>query len=347
MNDALFLYLKSERDLAALPPHLHRRALLQWEKHKDQTIRMDREMAFCHEHAVQVICYGDEAYPERLKACPDAPLVLFYRGQANLNARHIVAIVGTRHISPYGKDLCQLITTELACQLPDTLIVSGLAYGIDIHAHRGALKSGLQTIGVLAHGIDRIYPYAHKATAAEMTRQGGLLTEYPTGTMPERYNFVHRNRIVAAMADCTIVVESGSKGGSLITLQRAIDCHRPVLACPGRLTDGTSAGCNLAIAEGRATAFTSVADLLKRMGWTPHAAPQATEQALFPPETDISPEAQSLISLLRGTDGLTADQIAGQTGQPAFAVSAILTDLEMQGLVSILPGGVYRLIGSK
>lgn len=345
MTDALYICVRGEQALATLPPHLAERASRQWTTYSQQTALMDRELKFCSDHGIQVICYGDEAYPQRLMVCRDAPLVLFYLGNAPLNVRHVISIVGTRHLSPYGRDLCERITADLGRLLPDALVVSGLAYGADINAHRGALANNLSTVAVVAHGLDRIYPYTHKATAAQMTRQGGLLTEYPMGTEPERYNFVHRNRIVAALADCTIVVESARRGGSMITAERAREFGRPVLACPGRLTDATSEGCNRAIAEGKAFAFTDVADLIVRMGWESAGSQDAVQQPLFAESLSLSAEEQQLVSALRGTEGLTADQLALATQMPAFQVGAILTDMEMQGLLALMPGGLYRLKG--
>lgn len=342
MTEALFTLLKGEAAIDTLPTALAERVRKSNAHSTPEKALLEREIAFCQGHNIRIICYGDPDYPQRLTVCPDAPLMLFYLGNANLNARHIISIVGTRRITPYGKDLCQCITEDIARLLPDTLVVSGLAYGTDIHAHRGALNTGLSTVGVLAHGLDRIYPYSHKDTATHMTRQGGLLTEYLTGTEPERYNFVHRNRIVAAMADCTIVVESARQGGSMITLQRANDFNRPVFACPGRLTDLASEGCNRAIAEGRAKAFTGVEDLVDALGWQPTTATDARQQSLFPSITDIDDEARKILTVLAPTEGMTADQLAAATGLPVFQINAAMTDLEMQGLVSILPGGVCR-----
>lgn len=343
MTDALFIYIRGEQALSSLPPSLAERARRQWNIYAQQTALLDRELQFCKDHNIQTLCYGDEAYPQRLMVCKDAPLVLFYLGNASLNSRHIISIVGTRHLTPYGRELCERITADLGRYLPDALVVSGLAYGADINAHRGALAHQLSTVAVVAHGLDRIYPYTHKETAAQMTRQGGLLTEYPMGTEPERYNFVHRNRIVAALADCTIVIESARRGGSMITAERAKEYGRPVLACPGRLTDATSEGCNRAIAEGRAFAFTDVQDLIVRMGWESTGSLDAVQQSLFAEGLTLSPEEQQLISVLRGTEGMTADQLSSATSMPAFQVGAILTDLEMQGLLALMPGGVYRL----
>lgn len=238
--------------------------------------RAEEELAFCYAHDIKVLIRGEKGYPHRLMACSDGPLHLFYRGTANLDASHMVAIVGTRQITPYGQALCQTLVEGIARLAPGCVIVSGLAYGADIHTHRACLATGMETIGVLAHGLDQIYPPAHRQSAAEMTRQGGLLTEHFSGTHIEKINFVRRNRIVAGLTDATIVVESAAHGGSLITAGLATDYNREVMAIPGRITDPYSAGCNALIARGEAHAITSAEDIGRLLGWqtSPKAAPQ-------------------------------------------------------------------------
>lgn len=186
-----------------------------------------------------------------MRECDDAPLALFYRGNADLNTLHIINIVGTRHATPYGQDICTRFLADLSVLCPNTLIVSGLAYGIDIHAHRAALQNHFKTIGVLAHGLDRIYPAEHRKTAVSMLEQGGLLTEFTSGTNPDRQNFVKRNRIVAGMSDATVVIESAAKGGALITAELAESYHRDCFAFPGRCNDEYSIGCNNLIRKTR------------------------------------------------------------------------------------------------
>ena len=181
----------------------------------------EAEMAYCEAHAVRILTLTDADYPARLRACADAPPYLFYRGAANLNAKYVVAVVGTRHITEYGKDLCRHLCRDLAAFAPDVLVLSGLAYGVDIHAHRQALEANLPTVGVLAHGLDRLYPSAHRTTAIAMLNKGGLLTEYPRLTVPDKGRFLQRNRIVAGMADVVVVVESGVRGGALATARLA------------------------------------------------------------------------------------------------------------------------------
>lgn len=305
-----------------------------------------REAEFCECKGIQVLCLNDDAYPSRVRECDEAPLVLFYCGTANLNAQHMVSMVGTRKLSEYGRDLCRMITREMSQQLSDVVIVSGLAYGIDIECHRGALETGMQTVGVLAHGLDRIYPDSHRKDAVRMVEQGGLLTEYPINTTPEKGNFVRRNRIVASMCDACIVVESPDHGGSLITASLAFDYNREVFACPGRLTDKNSKGCNGLIANQSARIFSSVEDFLEKMDWKSHEAVEKAlekgiQRELFP---ELTPEQQAIVDVLADSEGKVADEICRQLNRRVQDVSSELFELEMQGIVRLLPGGVYRLI---
>lgn len=345
MNNALYYYIKGEDGLQGLSDTQVERIRHSWQCHQGRSHLLEKELQFCREHNIQVLCYTDEDYPSRLRDCPTAPMVLFYLGNAPLNARRIISIVGTRRITAYGKDLCERITADLVRLMPDALIVSGLAYGVDIHAHRGALTAGAQTIAVLAHGLDQIYPTMHKDTAARITRQGGLLTEYLSGTEIDRYNFVHRNRIVAAIADCTIVIESADRGGSMITGDRTLEYGRRLWACPGRLTDKMSEGCNRIIAQGKALPFTSVEQLMERMGWQVDND-GAQQLSLFTVEDEQqarSPEELQILQLLRDREEANLDQMALTLGMPAALLGAILMDLEMQGTVASMPGGRYRL----
>ena len=223
--------------------------------------RAEQELVFAEKNQIQCIVFNDERYPSRLRECEDAPLALFYRGNASLDALHVVSLVGTRHATSYGENLCLSFMRDLKELCPDVLVVSGLAYGIDIHAHRAALQNGFPTVGVLAHGL----------TAIAMMDQGGLLTEFMSGTNPDRQNFVKRNRIVAGMSDATIVVESAAKGGALITAELAEGYHRDCFAFPGRVTDTYSAGCNNLIKNNRASLVLSAEDFVEAMGWS-HAS---------------------------------------------------------------------------
>ena len=308
--------------------------------------RAEQELAFAQKNGIDAICIGDRRYPSRLRECPDAPLVLFFKGNTNLNALRIVSLVGTRNATDYGRQLCNDFIRDLKTLCPEVLIVSGLAYGIDIAAHRAALEHQLPTVGVLAHGLDRIYPAVHRKTAIEMLEQGGLLTEYMTGTNPDRQNFVQRNRIVAGMADATIVVESAGKGGALITAGLATDYHRDCFAFPGRVGDPFSLGCNALVRDNKAALILSAEDFVKAMSWdislTHKQAPQAIQRQLF---LDLSPEEEALVAALRPhRDGLQINLLVVEADIPINRASALLFELEMKGVVKALAGGVYKVV---
>lgn len=293
-------------------------------------------------HIACLTC-DDEAYPSRLRECDDAPLVLFYRGTSDLNQRHIISMVGTRNATDYGKDICMRFIGELKELLPDVIIVSGLAYGIDIHAHRAALQHKMETIGVLAHGLDRIYPSVHRRTAAEMTQCGGLLTEFMSGTNPDKQNFVKRNRIVAGISDATIVIESANKGGSLITAEIAESYHRDCFAFPGRINDMYSAGCNELIRSNRAVLLQSAEELIKAMNWDSEAqAPAVIQRQLFP---ELDENEEKIVSLLqKHPDGIQINTLVVESNIAINRMTGILFELEMKGIIRTLAGGIYKLI---
>ena len=306
--------------------------------------RAEEELKYAERNQIQCITLNDADYPSRLRECEDAPLALFYRGNTPLNALKVISMVGTRHATPYGEDICHSFIRDLKELCPDVLVVSGLAYGIDIHAHRAALQHGFPTIGVLAHGLDRIYPAAHRKTAIDMMDHGGLLTEFMSGTNPDRQNFVKRNRIVAGMSDATIVVESASKGGALITAELAESYHRDCFAFPGRTTDIYSAGCNDLIKNNRASLILSAEDFVNAMGWSsPDCNPQKTiQRELFP---ELSEEEKKVAEALqRAPDGMQINILVVETNIPINRMSALLFEMEMKGVVRALAGGVYRLI---
>lgn len=312
-------------------------------EHGDEALRRAvDELDFCHRHSIRPLALGTADYPRRLAECPDAPAVLYYRGTADLDARHVVAVVGTRRITPYGKVHCERFCAELAAALPDALVVSGLAYGVDIHAHRAALDHHLDTVGVLAHGLDSIYPPMHRETARQMLTHGGLLTEYMAGVRPFAGNFVRRNRIVAGLADVTLVVESAEKGGALITAHLAADYNRTVCAFPGRTDDEFSRGCLHLIRDRRAELITDAADLMGLMNWETKNETPTVQLELFDGD---SPEQSSLIRALRaaGSEGETAERLCIITNLPLSQVNAALFDLQMSSAVTLLAGGRYRL----
>ena len=255
-------------------------------------------------------------------------------------------MVGTRQITPYGKDICREFVKELKRLCPDTLVVSGLAYGVDIHCHRAALEQDMETVGVLAHGLDQIYPRMHRDTAVRMVQQGGLLTEFPSRSNADKKNFVQRNRIVAGMADATIVVESAQKGGSLITAEIAESYGRDIFAFPGRVGDTYSEGCNNLIRSNRAGLITCAEDFVRAMGWETEVQihqqlSQGLQQELFP---NLSEEEQRIVNALTGTDSKQINILAVDTNIPIGKLTSLLFNLEMKGVVRLLSGGCYRLV---
>ena len=281
------------------------------------------------------------AFAEK-RDCDDAPCILYYRGSADVNCRHILSIVGTRRATDYGKSFCQRFLKDLSALCPDVLVISGLAYGIDINAHRQALANGLSTIAVLAHGLDQIYPRMHRATAIEMLRQGGLLTEFMSQSVADKINFVARNRIVAGMADATLVVESAEKGGSLITTGIAEGYGRDVFAVPGRVGDKASAGCNLLIRDNRAVLLQSAEEFVEAMGWaTAKKESEPVQRELFP---ELSPDEMAVFEALKDSDGKHLNMLTVETNIPIGQLSSILFEMELRGIVRLLSGGMYKLV---
>lgn len=306
--------------------------------------RAGQEMEFIQKNRINCLTLADEAYPSRLRECEDAPIVLFFKGNTDLNALHIINMVGTRHATDYGTQICASFLKDLKALCPDVLVVSGLAYGIDIHAHREALANDLSTVGVLAHGLDRIYPHVHRKTAVDMLEKGGLLTEFLTGTNPDRHNFVSRNRIVAGMCDATIVVESAEKGGSLITAELAEGYHRDCFAFPGRTTDEYSSGCNQLIRDNKASLLLSAEDFVAAMNWGASSHPAKTENIQRSLFLDLSEEEQKIVGILERQGNLQINTLVVEADIPVHTMSAILFELEMKGVIRALTGGVYQLL---
>ena len=299
-----------------------------------------------YEHGIRGLVLTDEDYPQRLLECPDAPLVLYYKGNADLNQAKIISIVGTRRVTTYGQDIVRRFVSHLKRYCPQLLIVSGLAYGVDINAHREALVNGYPTVGVLAHGLDTIYPYHHRDTAAEMLNHGGLLTEFMTQTNADKPNFVRRNRIVAGMADSVILVESAAKGGGLITCEIAQSYNRAVFAFPGNVNAEFSKGCNNLIRDNGAGLISCAEDFIQAMGWQDEAQRQRAladgiERSLFP---ELSAQEQQIVSLLQETNDLQLNILSVKTSIPIGQLTALLFQLEMKGVVKPLAGGMYHLL---
>lgn len=299
----------------------------------------ETEFEFALKNNVRVVSFLDEDYPQRLKHCDDSPIVLYAKGNGTINPQRAISIVGTRNATRQGREITESIVQELATA--DVTIVSGLAYGIDVAAHRACLKFDVPTIGCLAHGLDRIYPKVHANTATEMLEKGALITDFPIGTNPDRENFPKRNRIVAGMADATIVVEAGIKGGALITAELAFDYDRDVFAVPGRIGDEYSAGCHRLIMNNKAALITSGNDVLKALGWDESANKKKSQ-----PQTklliDLTEEQEKVVAVLR-EKAHTIDRLTVLSGYPMSKVAAILLELEFDGIVSNLPGKVYKL----
>lgn len=299
-----------------------------------------QEIEFIQKNQIRPYFYLDDDYPNRLKGCTDAPIILYYKGQANLNETRIISIVGTRNATNYGKEACDELIKGFSESKYRLLVVSGLAYGIDVQAHKSCLKYNVPTIGVLAHGLDIIYPSLHSSTAQKMLENGGLLSDFPSETRIDRQNFLRRNRIIAGLADATIVVESAEKGGALVTADIANSYNRDVFAFPGRSTDLYSRGCNKLIKLNEAILIENHADIEKAMNWDIKMdQPKAIQTSLF---VELTSEEQKLVDLLKGGDRFI-DEMTIETKLPMSKVSALLLGLEFKGMITSLPGKMYRL----
>ena len=300
----------------------------------------EAEIKFIEKYKISPLFITDENYPKRLLNCYDSPALLYYRGIVDLNSSRIISIVGTRNNSDYGKMVCEKFIEEL--QAENVIVVSGLAFGIDTIAHKAALKNNLQTVAVLAHGLDRIYPQQNKALAKQITGQGGLLTEFISNTNPDKQNFPKRNRIVAGICDAVIVIESGKKGGSLITAELGNGYNKDVFAIPGRTSDTKSEGCNYLIKNNKAALINSAEDFIEMMNWSPAPKPAAKKQReLF---IELTPEEKIVVDILQLQESIQIDELYFKSGLSSSAVATALLMLEMQNVVASLPGKIYKLI---
>lgn len=298
------------------------------------------ELEFLEKENLEALIISDEGYPERLKQCIDAPLVLFKKGNFKINEQRVISIVGTRRMTNYGLAFLKEFLTEIKVYNP--IIISGMAYGIDICAHREALNNNLSTVGILAHGLDRLYPKVHEHIANKMMEYGGLLTEFWSNTNPDKENFVKRNRIVAGISEATIVVESARKGGSLITADLAGSYHRDVFAVPGRASDKLSSGCNLLIKSNKAAMITSVKDLEYILNWKNEKKnPNSVQTSLF---IELSGDEQKLFEYLKKKDKVLLDLLAIECNLTIQKSVSILLQLELKGLIKSLPGKSYQVV---
>ncbi len=299
----------------------------------------EKELQFIQKFNIQPLFLTDSAYPQRLLQCYDPPTLLFYKGTADLNASKIVAIVGTRNHTDYGKTVTENLVKGLADQ--GIIVVSGLAYGIDSIAHKAALKAGIPTVGVVGHGLDKMYPAENATLAREMVKSGGgLLTEFFSGTRPDKHNFPLRNRVVAGMCDATVVVETHAKGGSLITAKLADGYNRDVFAVPGRANDVKSAGCNFLIQHNKSVLLQTADDLLTVMGWKEVAKKRKKQKELF---IELTPDEKTIVQLLQEKEAVHIDELNLRSGLSSSAVATAILSLELQNIITSLPGKVYKL----
>jgi len=311
-------------------------------KLKDKSVfeKAAQELKFIENEKIEVLYYKDENYPDKLKHCIDGPVLLFATGNFNFENRKLISIVGTRQITSYGTEFCKKLIEDLAIFNP--IIISGFAYGVDIVAHQAAMDTNLQTIGVLAHGLNQIYPKTHKKYVAKMEQNGGFLTEFWSNSNPDKENFVRRNRIVAGMSEATIVIESAEKGGSLITANLANDYNRDVFAVPGRITDKYSQGCNDLIKTQRANLLTSAADLVYCLNWELEAkSTKPVQKQLF---VSLDNEEQKIYEYLQKNGKQLLDIVALECDFPIYRISSILLNMELKGAIRPLPGKLFEAV---
>jgi len=299
----------------------------------------EEEIKFIDKYKIQPLFITDKNYPQRLLNCYDSPTLLYYRGNADLNASKIISIIGTRSNTDYGKQ----VTEKLISDLKDlnVLIVSGLAFGIDAIAHKSALQNELETVAVLAHGLHTIYPHQHKSLAKDISKQGGLLTEFRKGEKPDKHNFPKRNRIVAGMADATVVIETAIKGGSMITAELANNYNRDVFAVPGKTTDAKSAGCNYLIQSNKAILFTDANELIENLGWQPKKINKKQQKELF---IEFSDDEKIIINILKEKETTHIDEINIRSNLSSSSVAAAILNLALQNVITGLPGKMYKIL---
>lgn len=299
----------------------------------------EAEIKFIEKYKIQPLFITDKNYPQRLLNCYDSPTLLYYRGNTDLNTSKIISIIGTRSNTDYGKQATEKLISELKDL--NVLIVSGLAFGIDAIAHKSALQNELETVAVLAHGLQTIYPNQHKALAKDILQHGGLLTEFRNGDKPDKHNFPKRNRIVAGIADATIVIETAIKGGSMITAELANNYNRDVFALPGRTTDIRSAGCNYLIQNNKAILFTDAKELLECLNWQSKKINKKQQKELF---IDLSDDEKIIINILKEKDATHIDEINFKSNLSSSSVAAAILNLELQNVIAGLPGKMYKIL---
>jgi len=304
----------------------------------DNFSEAEDEIAFIEKHHIQALSITNKDYPQKLLHCYDAPTMLYYRGNADLNSQKSISIIGTRTNTDYGKQITEKIIEEL--QQHNVTIMSGLAFGIDAIAHKAAVKNQLPTIGVLAHGLDSIYPTQHKSLAKDMLLNGGLLTEFRKNTKADKHNFPRRNRIVAGMTNATIVIESSDKGGSMITAELAYNYNRDVFAVPGKITDSKSSGCLKLIQQNKAVLFTSVEQMLEELGWQQKTKNTKKQRELF---IELSDDERIIVDIIKEKDTVSIDEIYLKSNLSSSSVASAILTLELQNVLICMPGKMYKL----
>ncbi|RYY62942.1 MAG: DNA-protecting protein DprA [Chitinophagaceae bacterium] len=302
----------------------------------------EKEIKFIDRYRIRPLFIRDADYPQRLLNCFDAPTLLYFKGTANLNHPKIISVIGTRSNTIYGKQVTEKLVSDLSGR--DVMVISGLAFGIDGIAHRSAIRHGMPTVGVLAHGLDQVYPPAHQALAREMVaKNGGLLTEFNSHSKPERFNFPLRNRIVAGMADAVVVAETNLRGGSMITAELANGYNREVFVFPGRINDPKSAGCNKLLQQNKAVLLQETTDLLELMNWD---EPPASKRVMVTEDQPLDGDEQLLFDILKDGQAWPLDAIFRHTGLDTGRMASSILGLELKNLLLSLPGKLYRLNGS-
>ncbi|HUW92164.1 MAG TPA: DNA-processing protein DprA [Bacteroidales bacterium] len=301
-----------------------------------------REAEFVEKHNIKVYFYLDDDYPYRLRQCDDSPVTFYYKGNADLNAAQMLSVVGTRNATQHGREICQKIIAGLALHFPGLVVVSGLAYGIDITAHKAAMANSLPTVAVLGHGLKTIYPSLHRSVARNMLTNGGLVTDFSSETLPERNNFIRRNRIIAGISDATLIIESGIKGGALITADIAASYNHDVMAIPGRTNDQWSAGCNALIKCNKASLVEKYEDIEYLLGWKPATLTAPIQKVIF---AEMTENEKKVFEALKENGDMTLDQLALSLGIPSYRLSTTLLQMELAGLITPCPGSIYRIRG--
>ena len=305
----------------------------------NQFDRIEKEIAFAAKNNIQIIDYESPLYPSKLRQCVDSPIILFYKGNANLNHPKIISVIGTRLSTEYGKRICEELIEELKPY--DVLITSGLALGIDAIAHKASIKANMPTLGVVAHGLDIIYPAANRNLASEMLLNGGLLTEYYSNAIPDKGNFPSRNRIVAGISDATLIIETDRKGGSMITAEIAYSYNRDVFCVPGRITDAKSSGCNYLLKSLKAQMVTSADDIAESLGWTKPKKQKPTQRQLF---IELNTNEHTVVELLKTKEQMHVDEFYNNSPMNSSELASTLLSLEMQNIIRVLPGKLISLI---